>query len=72
MLIKDFLGCADENTSVNVYRINEDEKEYTKDEILYIFVTVGTPNESEAFKDIMDSKIKNFKAVDHATMCVYI
>ena len=72
MFIKDLLSCAYEKTLINVYRYNEDEKEYPKEEILYIFVTVGTPNETNAFKDIMNSKIKYFKAVDHNTLCVYI
>lgn len=68
MLIKDFLECAHANTLINVYHPTKDE---TGDDF-FEFITVGTPEESEKFKGILNSRIEYFTAVDHATMCVYI
>lgn len=68
MLIKDFLDCAKKDTSVNVYRYNIKEGEKCE----FQCVAVGLPDDTDLFKDVMDSKITSISAVEYNAVCLYI
>lgn len=68
MLIKDFLECAKKDTSVNVCRCNMKEDEKGE----FQCVAVGLLEDTELFKDVMDSKITSVRAVEYNAVCLYI